>query len=366
MADDDGNYGHPPMATLNDMTPPGPKASPYRVRLSTVLVVIIVAVLLILAVKPNELDVYKTFNELQFADPALARCVKESAIANKWRDVGHAQKLRCNNPSGDGITSLEGIEHLVELSEINLAFNHISDTGPLATLPRLETVDLSHNSVSELPVLRSAPILRRIELNYNQIESLEWLAAEHFLALESFSVVHNHISDVTEIPALDGIRELSIRDNAITDLEPIWQLHNLVMLDAGKNLVEDISGIGELRQLGRLFLDRNHITRLNGIEHLHRLEELDLANNRLQSTAPLASLERLQRLNLNQTGITGLTDILALGDLDLLRVSGNPDLACEDIAAAKAEYGATSIRSDKQCPGAGDKGDAASDESSGN
>jgi hypothetical protein len=57
----------------------------------------------------------------------------------------------------------------------------------------------------------------------------------------------------------------------------------------------------------------------------------------------------LQRLNLNHSGITGLRGVLALGDLELLRITGNPELDCNDIATAIREYGETAIRSDKIC-----------------
>ncbi len=351
MANDKKSDGHPPMATIGNVTFPEGKAPPQRIKLITVLGIIVVAVLLILVVKPKELDVYKSFDELQFADAALARCVWDSAIVNDWSNVGQALKLRCNNPSGAGIKSLEGIEHLVDLSDINLAFNRISDVTPLSNLTHLEVVDLSHNSISDLPVFHSAPNLRRIELNFNRIESLSWLTTEHFLALQSLSVAHNHISDVAEIPALNKLSELSIRDNNITDLTPIWQLRELVMLDVGKNRLTNISGIGAVNELRRLFLDRNEFTNVDGIDALANLEELDLSYNRLQSIAPIAGLERLQRLNLAFTGISQLHDNLSLGDLDLLRISGNPDLPCADIAAAIKKYGTTAVRTDKQCPG---------------
>ena len=62
-----------------------------------------------------------------------------------------------------------------------------------------------------------------------------------------------------------------------------------------------------------------------------------------------AQLERLQRLNLSQTGIEELSAVLKLGDLGLLRVSGNPDLSCESIAEAIREYGRDAVTFDQNC-----------------
>ena len=124
----------------------------------------------------------------------------------------------------------------------------------------------------------------------------------------------------------------------------------LILLDAGSNSIDDLSGIGMLSELRRLFLDRNKFSSIDGLESLRRLEELDLSNNPLRSTAQISSLERLQRLNLNHTGISTLEDVLALGDLELLRVSDNPDLVCDSISEAIREYGESAIRTDKTCP----------------
>jgi len=338
------------MATLGQVMPPANGKGRQPLKAVIALLLVVATLLLVLLLKPEKLDVYRTISELKFADPALEKCVKETARANKWTDVGHFVSLRCNNPVGDGIKKLDGIEHLVELTEVNFSFNRISDIGSLARLPRLVIIDLSHNNIRGMPVFDSNVSLQRIELNYNLMESLEWLTTQHFAVLSSLSIAHNHISNLSGLASHPNVSELNVRNNQISDLAPILNLNHLVMLDAGSNNIDDVSGIGKLVDLRRLFLDRNRLSSIDGLESLHRLEELDLANNALSGTAPISQLERLQRLNLNQTGITSLSDVLALGDLELLRISRNPGLTCESIVEAIGEYGQSVIRTDRVCP----------------
>ena len=136
---------NPPMATLNRLDPPGQRRRSTWFTLTTGLLLAVIVVLLILLFRPDKLDVYKTAAEIEFADPALATCVQQTMEAHGWRDIGHVVSLRCNHPDGDAVVDLGGIEHLVSLTELNLAFNAIIDITPLAELPQLAAIDLSHN-----------------------------------------------------------------------------------------------------------------------------------------------------------------------------------------------------------------------------
>lgn len=299
--------------------------------------------------KRVRLDVYKTVDELVFVDRVLEECVDYLARTNGWDDVGHFSSLRCNHPSGDGIETLDGIEHLVELTDVNLAFNRITDIDPLAELTHLAALNLSHNEINRVPTLNSATSLKRIDLNDNRLMSVQWLSTQRFAVLDSLALAHNQISDFSPLSSLIDLGELNVRGNHISDIEPILSLGSLVLLDAGGNSIANISSIGRLSDLQRLYLDSNRLSSLTGLASLQQLEELDLANNALQSIAEISRLYRLQRLNLSRTGITSLAEILALGDIEMLQVTGNPDLACATIADAVREYGDEAIKRDKNC-----------------
>jgi Leucine-rich repeat (LRR) protein len=334
-----GNRSDPPMATLSKPEPPSRERGPRRTNLLIVLLLVIIAVLVALLFRPVKLDVYKTVDEVEFADPALAACVRQAAAEHGWQDVGHIVSLRCNHPTGNAVVSLDGIEHLVSLADVNLAFNAITDIGPLARLPQLAVLDLSHNQLTDVPVLRAADRLERLELNYNQFESLQWLGNQRFLVLHSLSIAHNSIASLDAIRAVPQLRELNVRSNRISDVEPLFALTDLELVDIGSNGVSSAEGFGALAVLQRLFLDRNELRSTRGLEGLSWLEELDLSSNP----------QRLQRLDLSHTTIENLSGVLSLGDIEILRLHGDISLGCDAIHAAEEEFGATAVRHDLDC-----------------
>jgi Leucine-rich repeat (LRR) protein len=92
------------------------------------------------------------------------------------------------------------------------------------------------------------------------------------------------------------------------------------------------------------------MTSTQGLERLQALEELDLSGNNFDHITHLGQLQRLQRLDLSNTGIESLAPILALGDIEVLRLQGDLNLTCDDIAQAIAEFGELAVRYDRECP----------------
>ena len=155
---DKGKQEQPPMAVLNGTISPSGGGPLRTARLIIVVLSLLVVALAVLLLRPVKLDVYKTNREIKFADPVLARCVDEVTVAHGWRDVGQIVSLRCNNPASEPIHDISGIEHLVALTDLNLAFNAIDNVEPIAQLPRLKVIELSHNRLSQLPAFRAAAI----------------------------------------------------------------------------------------------------------------------------------------------------------------------------------------------------------------
>lgn len=339
----------PRLAMLGNVPPPPDPGSRRLVKPALVLMIAIAAVWLVFRPESNKLDVYLHIADLQISDPALDSCIRETGAKRGWLDVGQFTSLRCNHPSGGGIERLDGLEHFVVLTDLNLAFNRIGDAAPLADLPHLESLELSHNDLQALPVFSSASDLVRVELNYNRLTSLEWLNIQGFGSLQVLSASHNRISDIQPLIRLPALRELSLRSNEIHDLDSIYSLDRLDLLDVGDNFVESVSDIGRLQSLRRLFLDRNRISSLDGLQSLPNLERLDVGYNRLDSVGELAEQSRLQRLSLRHTDISDLSGVLALGDLEFLDISDNPDLDCRAILSAVEEYSSESVVFDQGC-----------------
>ena len=72
-----------------------------------------------------------------------------------------------------GISSVEGLQSLTELRELDLSFNDIRDPTPLANLRRLETLDLSGNRLQTASYFEGWTWLKQINLSGNEIPTAE-------------------------------------------------------------------------------------------------------------------------------------------------------------------------------------------------
>jgi len=339
----------PRLATLGEIPPPPEPGSRRLIKPAIALLIALAAAWLILRPESERLDVYLHPDELPISDPALKSCIVETGISMRWEDAGQFTSLRCNNPSGTGIRSLEGIEHLDSLQDLNLAFNEITDASPLGHLDHLVVLELSHNRLSQLPELSAGPNLVQLEINYNDFTTLESLRTHSLGSLRVFSASHNRLKDISVLSGIAQLREISIRSNEIRDPVALATLKKLDMLDAGDNFIDSVAGISTLTNLRRLFLDRNRLTTLEGIGSFHDLERLDVGYNQLTEIGEIGKLTNLLRLSLRHTGIRDLGVILSLPDLVLLDITDNPALGCDSIRAAIEEYSSESVVFDQGC-----------------
>jgi len=339
----------PRLATLGEIPPPPEPNSGRLIRAAIVLVIAIAIAWLFLRPQSERLDVYLHPEELPIPDSALKSCIVDTGLSMGWKDAGQFTSLRCNNPSGPGIRSLEGMEHLVSLRDLNLAFNEITDAASLGRLHHLATLELSHNKLTGLPEFAAGPNLVQLEINYNDFTTLDSLRPQSLGSLRVFSASHNRLKDISALSGIVQLREISIRSNEIRDPAPLAALNELDMLDAGDNFISSVATIGTLTNLRRLFLDRNRLTTLEGLESLQNLERLDVGYNRLAGINEIGGLTNLLRLSVRHTGIRDLAGILSLPDLVLLDISDNPELACDSVRAAIDEYSSESVVFDQAC-----------------
>lgn len=143
-----------------------------------------------------------SLKKLQITDPALFNCIRELALeqakipptsSGSIDSVVELQWLSCANK---GITSLDGIEALKQLSSIYLRDNVIANINVLAQLRELEDVDLSNNAVTSFEALATLPKLKEIRLSGNQPNSIKPL-----LAIASLKEVD--MPDTTQIYCAD-------------------------------------------------------------------------------------------------------------------------------------------------------------------
>lgn len=134
-------------------------------------------------------SVYTPVEKLVFKDRVLHSCVLEQARHSGWKTSGEMTELTCSNPEREKVKSIAGIENLVNLQELNLAHNEISDTALINRLERLKRVDLGYNRIKSVDLNNLRVVLNSLNLDHNEISDISSLSEMH--QLERLSISHN-------------------------------------------------------------------------------------------------------------------------------------------------------------------------------
>ena len=99
------------------------------------------------------------------------------------------------------ITDLTGLEHAINLKNLNLFGNQISDVRPLAGLTQLRNLNLSDNQISDVRPLAGLTQLRDLNLSDNQISDVRPLAG--LVNLVQFYIGGNPLPTIPDMAAVD-------------------------------------------------------------------------------------------------------------------------------------------------------------------
>ena len=208
-------------------------------------------------------------------DIALATAIrKELNITNADSPltVEDMQKLTSLKAYRLGISSLKGLEHATNLTELYVSYNRIWDISPLRGLTNLTKLRLAGNAISDISALSGLTNLTNLMLGDSlpgggnvilDISPLRGLTNLTYLM-----IVHNHITDVSPLSGLTNLTTLNLSYNKITDVSPLSSLTNLTGLFLDYNRIRDISPLAGLTALEDLTLDHNPIANIDPIKPL--------------------------------------------------------------------------------------------------
>lgn len=130
-------------------------------------------------------------SSITFADESLNTCFQNVLAQTNYKFAYELTELLC----GEGYAlSLAGIEQLVELVQVDFAYNQISDLGPLTALPALKSIILTSNQIRQVPNLSVWPHLQRLDLSGNQITDIDAIGTGN--TLESLNLDNNPLESI--------------------------------------------------------------------------------------------------------------------------------------------------------------------------
>ena len=146
------------------------------------------------------------------------------------------------------VADLSGLEHLVNITELDLTQNQITDLSPIASLTKLTSLELAQNDITDISPLTSLTNLTFLRVQDNLVTDISSLAG--LTKLTELNLWLNEISDISPLAALTDLTKINLTSNKISDLSPLASLTNVTKLELTKNEITDLSpllqtGFGE-------------------------------------------------------------------------------------------------------------------------
>jgi Leucine-rich repeat (LRR) protein len=127
------------------------------------------------------------------ADTNLRACLDESGMT-----VESIHTVVC---AGKGVQSLDGMEQLVSLKNLNVSHNQVSDLTPLTNVKSLQVFYATNNDIESIEALNALPELNAISLRSNKLSdanvfyTLPQLAKLYLQGNEELSLDMTKLSD---------------------------------------------------------------------------------------------------------------------------------------------------------------------------
>ena len=229
-----------------------------------------------------------------------------------------------------GISDLTGLEHAINLKEVDLGAedisgeyvnsNAISDVSVLARLTNLEGLGLSSTGVSDVSVLARLTNLETLSLYHTDVSDISALA--HLTNLEWLTLYAPGVSDISALAHLTNLEELYLSSTGVSDVSALAHLTNLEELSLYAPGVSDVSALAHLTNLEELYLRTADVSVVSALARLTNLETLFLWPPGVSVVSGLARLTNLEWLNLGGTGVSDVSALAHLTNLEWLGLRG--------------------------------------------
>jgi Leucine-rich repeat (LRR) protein len=272
-------------------------------------------------------------------DNDLAACIEADMTEFNFQYVTDFVNFSCTYRY---ISTLDGLEALINLETLDLQGNSISDISPLQYLTKLRTLNLSNcrncdingansNFIEDFSPLYNLENLE--ELDISDMGPNDYSQLGQLTNLVILDVALNGIENINFVYDLINLQYLNLRSNLINALD--WQQNSpqLTILHLENNSISSLQGLQNLPQLAELYLNRNSLTDLNGMNDLPNLTTLDLQSNNLASLNGMMNLPILTDLNVYNNSISSIAGLQNFPQLTTLNAQSNNIMDIQELSS---------------------------------
>jgi len=267
---------------------------------------------------------------VEFEDKNLRECVRKALYKLREEEITAADmkfliRLECVADYDDEIiSSLSGLEYAIELEELVVDENRITNLMPLRKTKKLKYISLKNNDdlkdVEPLDILN----LEELYLDNNNLTNIGDLMYRSML--KTLSAPHNNINSVKELVLMANLTDLNLSHNDLEDIAMLDSLFNIKYLYLGHNHIKDISvlkNLGLFFRMRTLDLSENEIENIYAIGYLISLQFLNVSHNKVSDISYLKHNNLMMEVDISYNRVKDISVLLELPELSEVNISHN-------------------------------------------
>ncbi|MDR0286854.1 MAG: leucine-rich repeat domain-containing protein [Clostridiales bacterium] len=155
----------------------------------------------------------------------------------------------------------------------------------------------------------------------SQVENLSDL--KFFTSLEYLKIVNCNVSDISPIVNLKNLIVLDLSGNGISDVTPLGEIKKLQALAIRENKINNADALGKIQHLINLDISFNKIKSVDFIENNKNIEILNAGHNKISTLKSLNKLKYLTDLLLDTNKIEDIDFMKNNKTIKVLNISHN-------------------------------------------
>ena len=241
-------------------------------------------------------------------------------------DLTAVSKVRTLKQFSLVISGLQSLDDLLPLSklssasELNLDINRseVIDLTALAKLPNLNRLNLAFGK-ADLRSLTTISNLTELDVAFNKVTDLAPLANLHHL--KRLNLRNTDVSDLSPVEKLSNLVELDLRNTRVDDLVPLTRFPALTTISLRNTAADQFSVLARVAKLADLTLNLSdcRVYSLAALKQLKALRNLTInfENCKIADFGSIANVSGLEQLTLDlyRTEINGLEALAGLSNL---------------------------------------------------
>ncbi len=224
--------------------------------------------------------------------------------------IGALPQLQSLNISGVRAKSLAPLRNLKNLRELIVVSRNVANLNMVSELDQLEKLFIDNTRLTNLDFLR--PLKKLVSLHFEEAAALKDVSAlAELTQLQELTLGGYKTNGISVIRNLKNLRVLSLSSLNSTNLDFLQGLVKLEDLTlGGKNV--DLSVVANFVKLKSLHVEHSGVKDIAAIKGLLELEAVYLDDNKITDMSPLASLTNIKTLRISRNPYTDLSPIKGL------------------------------------------------------